>query len=124
MTSDQHLALMALMREIEKPYAIYQRAVRKAAQTATDSPENDAVQARGNAALLVIEQAVRRWVVEHPAVEEQPTATACGKCKRPFDPADMRFDGHAQYRKTPYCRGCVDHCRDTEIADHRCVICA
>jgi hypothetical protein len=60
---------MALMREVEKPFAIYQRAVRKAAQTLTDSPENDAAQARGNAALLVIEQAVRHWVAAHPAEE-------------------------------------------------------
>jgi hypothetical protein len=48
----------------------------------------------------------------------------CGKCRRPFDPADTRFDGHARHRETPYCRGCVDRCRDNEIADHRCVICA
>jgi hypothetical protein len=66
---------MALMREVEKPFAIYQRAVRKAAQTLTDSPENDAAQARGNAALLVIEQAVRHWVAAHPT-EDQPAAEA------------------------------------------------
>lgn len=52
---------------------------------------------------------------------EQPAA--CAKCRTPFDPADARFDGHAQHAATPYCRACVDHCRDTEIADHRCVIC-
>jgi len=55
--------------------------------------------------------------------EEQP-AEACAKCKTPFDPADTRFDGHAQYRETPYCRRCIDLCHDNEIADHRCVICA
>ncbi|MGW1497540.1 hypothetical protein ACWCQW_02930 [Streptomyces mirabilis] len=49
---------------------------------------------------------------------------ACGKCKQPFDPADTAFDGRARYHLTPYCRGCVDRCHDTEIADHRCVICA
>lgn len=49
---------------------------------------------------------------------------ACGKCKQPFDPADTRFDGRARYHLTPFCRSCVDHCHDTEIADHRCVICA
>jgi len=73
-SSPQVLALMALMREIEKPAAIYQRAVRRAAQTLTDSPENEAAQARGNAALLVIEQAVRDWVAEHPAEERTLTA--------------------------------------------------
>ncbi|APY88206.1 hypothetical protein DCW30_05695 [Streptomyces alfalfae] len=49
---------------------------------------------------------------------------ACRKCRTPFDPADHRFDGRAQYRDTPYCRSCTDFCQDTEIADHRCVICA
>jgi hypothetical protein len=55
-------------------------------------------------------------------VEEQPAADAseaCGKCRRPFDPAD-----NARYHLTPYCRGCVNRCTDSEIADHRCVICA
>lgn len=58
---------------------------------------------------------------EQPAAEER---AACGKCRTPFDPADTRFDGAARYSLTPYCRGCVDRCHDTEIADHRCVICA
>jgi len=55
--------------------------------------------------------------------EEQP-AEACGKCKTPFDPSDTRFDGHARYYLTPFCKRCVDACHDNEIADHRCVICA
>ncbi|HEY6115778.1 MAG TPA: hypothetical protein VI172_07445 [Candidatus Dormibacteraeota bacterium] len=59
-----------------------------------------------------------------PAEEQQPTAEACGKCHRPFDPADTSFDGAARYHLTPYCLGCVDACHDNEIADHRCVICA
>ncbi|GAQ52104.1 hypothetical protein [Streptomyces acidiscabies] len=57
-----------------------------------------------------------------PTREERPAA--CGKCRTAFDPADTRFDGHAQQGTTPYCRRCVDACHDTEIADHRCVICA
>ncbi|WP_020141160.1 hypothetical protein [Streptomyces sp. 351MFTsu5.1] len=56
--------------------------------------------------------------------QEQQAAESCGKCRTPFDPADTRFDGHARYAETPYCRRCVDFCHDTEIADHRCVICA
>ncbi|MER8030669.1 hypothetical protein ABTZ78_17120 [Streptomyces bauhiniae] len=48
----------------------------------------------------------------------------CGRCRHAFDPADERFDGHARFKQTPYCRRCVDTCRDTEMADHRCVICA
>ncbi len=51
-------------------------------------------------------------------------ASSCGKCKQPFDPADRHFDGRARYGQTPYCRSCVGRCHDTEIADHRCVICA
>lgn len=69
-TPDRVLALMALMRDIEKPSACYNRAVRRAAQTLTDSPENDAAQARGNAALLEIEQAVRAWTAKHPDPEQ------------------------------------------------------
>lgn len=49
---------------------------------------------------------------------------ACAKCRLPFNPEDQRFDGHARDRDTPYCRGCVTRCHDTEVADHRCVICA
>lgn len=48
----------------------------------------------------------------------------CGKCKKPFDLADTSRDGHNRFYLTPYCRRCVDACHDTEIADHRCVICA
>ncbi|WP_031095555.1 hypothetical protein [Streptomyces sp. NRRL S-15] len=70
MTSPQIIAVMALMREIEKPSACYNRAVRRTSQTLTDSPENDAAQARGNAALLEIEQAVRDWVAKHPDPEQ------------------------------------------------------
>ncbi|MDX3249009.1 hypothetical protein [Streptomyces sp. ME18-1-4] len=58
-----------------------------------------------------------------PKSEEQ-LAEACGKCKTPFVPADTRFDGHARYYLTPFCKRCVDACHDNEIADHRCVICA
>ena len=70
MTSPQIIAVMALMREIEKPTACYNRAVRRASQTLTDSPENDAAQTRGNAALLEIEKAVRAWVAKHPDPEQ------------------------------------------------------
>ena len=55
---------------------------------------------------------------------QQPIEAACAKCRTPFDPTDARFDGHARHSISPYCRRCVDFCRDTEIADHLCVICA
>jgi hypothetical protein len=54
---------------------------------------------------------------------EQQGAEACGKCRHPFDPTDARYDGNARFYLTPYCRRCVAACHDTEIADHRCVIC-
>lgn len=73
MTTDRHLALMALMNEIEAPAKAYQHCVRRAAQTLTDSPANLAAIDRGNAALDDIEQAVRRWVAAHPEPIARPT---------------------------------------------------
>jgi hypothetical protein len=64
-----------------------------------------------------------RTTAAQPAVEEQP-AEVCGKCRRPFDSGDDRYDGRARFYLTPYCRRCVAACHDNEIADHRCVICA
>ncbi|MGW3025832.1 hypothetical protein [Streptomyces sp. NPDC001221] len=63
-----------------------------------------------------------------PAADSNDPITAaaaetCAKCRQPFDPADTRFDGHARYYLTGYCRRCVDLCHDNETADHRCVIC-
>lgn len=252
MTTDRHLALMALMREIENPSKAYYRSVGQAGRAFTDSVEWQRAVGRGNAALDAIETTVRMWVesnrpqaitgrcgtpspdgrfvcalephnggsmhadrpdaelkpggrqmvwetpvvlpasferitgltvkcaacgygydedegtqlfdsisdateavvsagwgeltdgrvlceeqdddheslrkqvgvVAQDATEEQPAVEACGKCRHHFDPADKRFDGRARYRLTPYCRGCVDRCHDTEVADHRCVICA
>ncbi|MFJ8446861.1 hypothetical protein [[Kitasatospora] papulosa] len=78
------LALMSLMRDIEKPSGVYNRAVRRAAQTLTDSPENEAAQARGNAALLEIEQAVRAWVAKYPDPEQ-------AKPEPPFTASERQF---------------------------------
>jgi hypothetical protein len=50
-------------------------------------------------------------------------APSCSSCRRPFDLADTRYDGRAQYRNTPWCCACVDRCHESEIADHRCPIC-
>lgn len=66
MASDQVLALMALTNQVEPPLKIYNKALRRAWRTETDSPENKAAQERGNAALLVFEQEIRRWVAQHP----------------------------------------------------------
>jgi hypothetical protein len=85
----------------------------------TQLAKRDAETGRGD-------EALRKFLAAHPdeTVETPAAAEACGKCRTPFDPDDTRFDGHAQHKLTPYCRRCVDACHDTEIADHRCVICA
>jgi hypothetical protein len=54
--------------------------------------------------------------------QEDDEAAACGRCRKPFDPADTRFDGAAQYGTTPWCRSCVDNCHEGS-AEHVCVIC-
>lgn len=51
-----------LLDEIKPAQGRLQRAVRKAETTCTDSDENLAAQAKGNAALAEIEQAIREWV--------------------------------------------------------------
>ena len=72
MTSDRILAVMRLMDEIKRPSGTYWRSVRRAAETRSDSPENEAAKARGAAALLDIERAVRQWVVDNPEQPEGP----------------------------------------------------
>jgi len=87
----------------------------------TQLAKRDAETGRGDTAL-------REFLAGEPDLAETVAvvepAEACGKCKTSFDPSDTRFDGHARYYLTPFCKGCVDACHDTEIADHRCVICA
>ena len=77
MTSDRHLNLMALMREIEAPTKAFNRSVRLAASTETDTPANSRAIDSGKQALDDIERAVRRWVTAHPQQDagEQPEFT-------------------------------------------------
>ncbi|WP_407553116.1 hypothetical protein QOM21_24045 [Streptomyces sp. Pv4-95] len=56
--------------------------------------------------------------------ESTRDAETCGRCSRPFDPTDMRFDGRARYRDTRFCRGCVDICHESTDPFHRCLVCA
>jgi hypothetical protein len=53
------------------------------------------------------------------AAEQTPR---CGRCRWTFDPRDTRWDGHARYGDTPWCRRCVDVCHDGG-AEHVCAIC-
>jgi hypothetical protein len=78
----------------------------------TQFAKRDAETGRGDTAL--------REFLSDP---ETVSAEACGKCKRPFDPADTRFDGAARYSNTPYCGRCIDRCHESTDAFHRCVIC-
>jgi hypothetical protein len=90
----------------------------------TDCRECEAKTGHDGLCAVCRQEAHEKWwptCDEQPA-EEQPTA--CGKCQTPFDPDDQRYIGPARYRDTPYCRGCISRCQDTEIADHRCAICA
>jgi len=75
MTSDRHLALMALMREIDEPAKTYQRSVRLAAALGSDTPQWDVAVGNGNAALDLIERAVRHWAATH---QPQPIPGRCG----------------------------------------------
>lgn len=52
------------------------------------------------------------------------TVPTCVQCHQPFDPADTRFDGHAQHNETPFCRRCVDRCHESTDAFHACAVCA
>ncbi|MFF7485598.1 hypothetical protein ACFZBC_08880 [Streptomyces luteogriseus] len=75
MTSDRHLALMALMNEITAPAKTYDNCIRRAGAASSNSPQYDAAVERGNAALDDIEQAVRLWVETNAP---QPAAGRCG----------------------------------------------
>lgn len=57
-----------------------------------------------------------------PAAPADATADACAKCHGLFDPADQTYDGPAPFPATPFCRGCIARCHDTEIADHWCAV--
>lgn len=55
-----------------------------------------------------------------------PTAAhpdACARCRTPFDPKDLSFDGRARQASTAFCRRCVDRCHEAEDAFHRCPVC-
>ncbi|MFI1677017.1 hypothetical protein [Streptomyces sp. NPDC020607] len=93
MASDQMLALMRLADAINKPSATYQRAVRRAAETLSDSPENLAAIKRGEVALLELEAAFRTWDAKYSALNGLPAGfkreacitVACAVCGYGYD---------------------------------------
>lgn len=63
---------------------------------------------------------------EHgPVTREEWTASEgrCRKCLSPFNPEDTRFNGNARSGEGPYCRYCVDLCRQSQSFLHLCEIC-
>jgi hypothetical protein len=87
---------------------------------AFDGPELTA----GLRKLLEAKDCVVRAAVEQrrTADEAAPAVRSCGNCKTPFNEADRRADGDAEYDNSGYCRDCIDNCHEGG-ADHRCVIC-
>jgi hypothetical protein len=65
---------------------------------------------------------LRKQLAAEQAAAGERAKNRCGRCHQPFDPTDTRFDGHARYGDTPYCRACVDNCHEGS-AEHVCVIC-
>ncbi|MFJ8437655.1 hypothetical protein [Kitasatospora griseola] len=69
----------------------------------------------------IAERNAREWAAENGL---QITPSTCARCRQQFDDADTHWDGHGRHKQSDYCRHCVSSCHDSEIADHRCVICA
>lgn len=105
-------------------YGSKAEAIREAVRTATDNgwtlePEHEWSDYDCGGGEVHIP--IRARMAQDQAADEGPS---CAKCCTPFDPDDTRFDGHARYSLTDYCRGCVDWCNDGGAgAEHVCVIC-
>ncbi|NUS74905.1 MAG: hypothetical protein HOV70_01725 [Streptomyces sp.] len=65
---------------------------------------------------------LREKLAAEQAEADERTKNRCRRCHQPFDEADTRFDGHARYAETAYCRACVDNCHEGS-AEHVCRIC-
>lgn len=87
-------------------------------------PSIEAAVQTGDTQLAIQDKHGRRYFINVQESARTETGPGCAKCKTPFDRDDPRYPGRARYRSTPYCRSCMDRCHHTEIADHRCVICA
>lgn len=82
--------------------------------------------AKIRAELLQVAAVCQAWVHDldsRTGAAPKPAAEACAKCRQPFDPRDLAFDGHARHGGTPFCRRCVDRCHESTDAFHRCAIC-
>jgi hypothetical protein len=65
---------------------------------------------------------LRSRMITEQAEADERAKNSCGRCYRPFDASDTRFDGRARHKATPFCRWCTDNCADGGT-EHVCVIC-
>ncbi|MET8982115.1 hypothetical protein ABZX85_41685 [Streptomyces sp. NPDC004539] len=65
---------------------------------------------------------LKRGVLQEEQDAAEREANRCRRCRRPFEGDDTRFDGRARHRDTPWCRSCIDTCRDGGPS-HTCGIC-
>jgi hypothetical protein len=65
---------------------------------------------------------LRGKLAAEQAEADERAKNTCGRCHRPFNASDTRFDGHARHKDTPFCRSCTDNCADGGT-EHACVIC-
>ncbi|MEU3255839.1 hypothetical protein [Streptomyces sp. NPDC006997] len=65
---------------------------------------------------------LRQQLAQEETEAAEQAKNQCGRCHKPFDPTDTRHDGHDRYASTPWCRRCIDNCRDGGT-EHVCVIC-
>jgi hypothetical protein len=65
------------------------------------------------------------WLRHKLTAEETEAAerakNRCRRCHRRFDPT-AAWDGRARYASTPWCRSCIDNCREGGTG-HMCPIC-
>jgi hypothetical protein len=65
---------------------------------------------------------LRGKLTAEQAEADERAKNLCGRCHRPFDASDTRFDSRARHKATPFCRWCTDNCHDRGT-EHVCVIC-
>jgi hypothetical protein len=65
---------------------------------------------------------LRTKLTAEQADADKRECNRCRRCRTAFDPTDTRFDGRDRYASTPWCRSCIDNCREGGTG-HMCPIC-